>query len=477
MNRLAITCLMMEMALVAFSSCARTRPVFNRNQVRPPVKASAQVAAEALTPSFSQSDSNGVESAPDFPAAETLLALVEAANALTLAEIEKLALANNPTLLQAQSRIDVHKGTRIQAGLRPNPRVGYQHNEAGNNGRGGQQGMYVAQEFIRGGKRELEQRAAAHAMQAAEYRKSAQRYRVKTAVRTAFYDVLIAQQTIALAEELLRMSQQGIETTGALLSGGQATRVDLLQARVEKYHAEIVAEQSRNRYLADWERMVAVIGMPGLIPTKLVGSLVIEDNQLDRERVLQGILMTSPELTAAHYQVDRARIAVERMRVDPIPDVDLQTGVQYDYSTNNTIANIQIEMPWAVRNYNQGNVMKAQAAFISAQREVERVELDLRRRFAMTFERYANATTQVDRYQESILPAAKESLELLSEVYRTEGRIDFVRLLIAQKTNFQAQMDYLGALRDWWSARLEIDGLLLTDGLARPVGGASGQNN
>ena len=203
------------------------------------------------------------------------------------------------------------------------------------------------------------------------------------------------------------MSQQGIETTGALLSGGQATRVDLLQARVEKYHAEIVAEQARNRYLADWERMIAVIGMPDLIPTKLVGSLVIEDNQLDRERVLQGILMTSPELTAAHYQVDRARIAVERMRVEPIPDVDLQTGVQYDYSTNNTIANIQIEMPWAVRNYNQGNVMKAQAAFISSQREVERVELDLRRRFAMTFERYANATTQVDRYQASILPLPK----------------------------------------------------------------------
>jgi len=46
-------------------------------------------------------------------------------------------------------------------------------------------------------------------------------------------------------------------------------------------------------------------------------------------------------------------------------------------------------------------------------------------------------------------------------------------LLIAQKTNFQAQMDYLGALRDWWSARLEIDGLLLTDGLAIPVDGVT----
>ena len=475
MNRLAITCLMTEMALVAFSACARSRPVFEPSYAEPPVQISRQVAAPTVAPPLLPPDANAAESAPALPAAETLLALVEAANALTLEEIEKLALANNPTLLQAQAHINGHKGTRTQAGLRPNPRIGYQHNEAGNNGRGGQQGMYVAQEFIRGGKRELEQRAATHAVQAAEYRKSAQQYRVKTAVRTAFYDVLIAQQTIALAEELLRMSQQAIETTEALLRGGQVTRVDLLQARVEKYHAEIASERARNRYLADWERLVSVVGVPDLVPTKLVGSLVIEDNQLDRERILQNILLTSPELTAAHYQVDRARIVVERMRVEPVPDVDVQTGVQFDYSTNNTIANVQIEMPWAVRNYNQGNVMKAQAAFTSAQREVERVELDLRRRFAVTFERYANATSQVDRYQASILPAAKESLKLLSDAYRTEGRIDFVRLLFAQKTNFQAQMDYLGALRDWWSARLQIDGLLLTDGLASPVSGVKGQ--
>ena len=103
------------------------------------------MAAEALTPSFSQSGANVVESAPDFPAAETLLALVEAANALTLAEIEKLALANNLRYCRPRRVSICTRVPATQAGLHPNPRVGYQHNEAGNNGRGGQQGMYVAQ--------------------------------------------------------------------------------------------------------------------------------------------------------------------------------------------------------------------------------------------------------------------------------------------------------------------------------------------
>ena len=139
MNRLAITCLVMEMALVVFSSCARRRPVFDRNHVSQPVKSSTQLAANAFDRSLSPPADHAAASNPDLPEAETLLALVEAANALTLEEAETLALANNPTLLQAQASIDVHKGTRTQAGLRPNPRVGYQHNEAGNNGRGGQQ--------------------------------------------------------------------------------------------------------------------------------------------------------------------------------------------------------------------------------------------------------------------------------------------------------------------------------------------------
>ena len=57
--------------------------------------------------------------------------------------------------------------------------------------------------------------------------------------------------------------------------------------------------------------MISVIGIPDLVPAKLVGSLVIEEIELDRERVRQGILLTSPELTSAHHQVDRAQLALE----------------------------------------------------------------------------------------------------------------------------------------------------------------------
>lgn len=44
--------------------------------------------------------------------------------ALTLADLEAIALCNNPTLRQAAAAIEVQRGQYLQSGLYPNPQVG-----------------------------------------------------------------------------------------------------------------------------------------------------------------------------------------------------------------------------------------------------------------------------------------------------------------------------------------------------------------
>src|SRR5262245_34991504 len=44
---------------------------------------------------------------------------------LTLADLERMALQANPTLAEAQAAIRAAEGRRVQAGLWPNPVVGY----------------------------------------------------------------------------------------------------------------------------------------------------------------------------------------------------------------------------------------------------------------------------------------------------------------------------------------------------------------
>ena len=72
---------------------------------------------------------------------------------LTLAELEEMAVNNNPTLAQAAAEIRAATARRLQSGLYPNPTVGYQGEQirAGNQ-RGGEQGFFVSQDLVLGGK-------------------------------------------------------------------------------------------------------------------------------------------------------------------------------------------------------------------------------------------------------------------------------------------------------------------------------------
>lgn len=73
--------------------------------------------------------------------------------ALRLEDLEQMGLANNPTLRQADAEVRATQGRQRQAGLYPNPTVGYQGEQIrGGSFRGGEQGAFVQQDIVLGGK-------------------------------------------------------------------------------------------------------------------------------------------------------------------------------------------------------------------------------------------------------------------------------------------------------------------------------------
>ena len=88
----------------------------------------------------------------NLPAPE-LLKDVAARPAMALADFEALADANNPTLKQANALVRRSQEQARQAGLYPNPSVGYQGEEIrGGSFGGGEQGGFVQQTIVLGGK-------------------------------------------------------------------------------------------------------------------------------------------------------------------------------------------------------------------------------------------------------------------------------------------------------------------------------------
>lgn len=391
-----------------------------------------------------------------------------AGSGYTLAHIEEMALANNPSLQQAAARVSASYGRRVQAGLKPNPVVGYSGQEIGSDGTAGQQGAFVSQEFVRGNKLGLSQNVAGWDAQRLGWEAEAQKFRVLTSVRQGFYEVLIAQKQVELSENIVKTSEAGASTAEKLLQAKEGNRVDFLQARVEAQNAGILLAKSKNRYQAAWTRLATNLGTPRMTPVGLTGEIESPPQELNPDEALSQVLLNSPELAAARAKIARAQAAVDRARVEPIPNLEIQAGVQYDYSVNEPMGMLQIGLPIPVHNRNQGNIAAAECELVAAHREVERVQLNLENRLASVLERYRNAQAQIERFRNVILPNVKESLDLVTIGYR-EQQIDYLRYLTAQRTNFQTNIDYLAALQEWWSARLEIEGALLVDGLSAPA--------
>jgi outer membrane protein, heavy metal efflux system len=383
---------------------------------------------------------------------------------ITLDELQQIALANNPTLSQAGARVRALQGKQVQVGLYPNPVIGYIGDEMGNEGTAGQQGGFLKQEIVTNGKRGLSRSTVGHEINQAEYTMQVQRWRILNDVSAGGYEVLVAQRTVELDDQLVRIGEAGMKAAENMMKAKEVSRVDLLQARVEANSAKLQLDNARNQYMAAWRKLAVIIGMPDLGPKSLEDELEQELPPLTWNESLTRLMAESPELAQARAGLERARCNLARECAERIPNVDLEGGVRYNNASRDPVATFQIGVPLQLYNRNQGNIAKAQAELSASGSEVRRVELELQARLTETYQRYTSASQQVQRYVKDILPDAKQSLEIVRIGYE-QGEFGYLELLTAQRTYFRVNLAYVESLREYWINRVRIEGMLMTGGL------------
>jgi len=387
-------------------------------------------------------------------------------DALTLEQLERIALRYNPTLAQAAMAVRAAQGECVQAGLYPNPEIGYEGADVGLEDTSGQQGAVFGQEFVTAGKLRLGRNVAGHELQQARRGRQIQRLKVLNDVRIAYYEVLVAQRTIHVNQQLLNIGEEALKVTQKLRDAQELSEANVLQARIEARTASVSLHIARNRHTAAWRKLVNLLGRPRMEAAPLDGDVEEELPQLDWEGTLNNIWSQSPELAQAWAGVRRAECNVRLQCAERIPNISVGVGTKWDTPAGETLADVGVGIAIPIFDRNQGNITKAQAELIDAKNEVRRVELDLRDRLASAFEEYDSARQTVATYRASILPDAKKSQDMIIAHY--PDQFDYLTLLTAQRTYFAVSLEYLDALGQTWSKCIEIDGMLLTGGLEAP---------
>jgi cobalt-zinc-cadmium efflux system outer membrane protein len=247
---------------------------------------------------------------------------------VTLEELQQMALQNNPTFRQSAANIQAAEGRKKQSGLYPNPTVGYQGEQIrGGSFHGGEQGVFVQQDIVMGGKLGLNRKIFDQELRQAETEADEQKVRVVTNVRMSYIQALAAQQTLELRQNLSKLADDAVETSHQLANVGQADAPDMLESEVEAQQAQLavtMAEQNQQRV---WKALAAVVGNPRLPLIKLEGKL--EDTPtVNADELVEKIVNESPAVRIAELGVKRAEAALARAKREPIPDLQLRGGMQ-----------------------------------------------------------------------------------------------------------------------------------------------------
>jgi cobalt-zinc-cadmium efflux system outer membrane protein len=391
---------------------------------------------------------------------------------LTIEQLEEIALAHNPTLAQSIAAIEQERGNLIQAGLYPNPQVGYVRSDPSKAGEARTDGVFLGQEIVTAHK--LEKAQAVESLEVAKLQRDfdAQRMRVLNDVRARYFEVLGAQQALSLAEELSKLAEDGVKTTEKLLDSRLATRADLLEAKLQLESVRVSLDEARHRYQAAWLQMATIMGVPDWPAVSISGSLEGELTALNWDQRWQELLANSPQLQSAEAEIERSRADLIQQQALAVPNLNLQTVVHYDRNDQFLSATELLSVPLPVFNRNQGNIYRAVHAIHAAEAERDRVKLALRDQLSDSFRRYEDARLRVERFQHVVLKDAKEDLDLITRGYEV-GEYPALRVLLARRTYFQSRVGYVESLTELHKVYVEIEGLQLSGGLNPTAAGAA----
>lgn len=382
---------------------------------------------------------------------------------ITMADALSLALNRNPSLAGFSAEIRARDGAALQAGLRPNPELGVElENFGGNNSlrgfKGAETTIAYSQLVERGGKRKNRRLVATLDRSLAEWDYQSKKLDVLAATAKAFFEVLIAQQQVALNDELLKLAEQTTTAVTEKVDAGKVSPVEKSRAQIELAAAQIETNKAIRELEAARRRLASFWGADRAEFGQLIGQLN-NVSVLPAEESLKEHLSNNPDLARWSTEIERSKATLSLARSEAKPNLTWSAGVRNSRETNENAFLIGVSMPLASSNRNQGGVSEARARIDKAHSEHQAAKISLETALSDVWQNLSAAYTEAVALRDEILPGAQSTYEATELGYR-EGKLDFLQMLDAQRTLFTVKRQYLLSLGAYHLANTDMERLV-----------------
>jgi cobalt-zinc-cadmium efflux system outer membrane protein len=384
---------------------------------------------------------------------------------MTLAEVGNMATYNHPGVQQARRQAEALRGTWVQAGLKPNPSVGYSAEDM-TSGHAGTQGVTFSQPITPRHKLDARQAAINREYQAALQTYQIQHQKAINDAMLTAYRIAFNYRKCLILEELSQLSQEALRAGGALLQAGEIGRAAFLDIKIQSDRTQIALRDAKIAYQTACEELAILLTLPeeGLI--EITDPVDLFSPELNGVISLAEIQAISPELRQAYSEVEAVKARLKQECAEAGIDFDTNARIAYNTETKQSEFSAGVAIPLRIFNRNQGNIQRVRSELAASYRNVERLERLIAQKYKKQRGEYQIARNRAISYKE-ILSETHESLRLALDAY-SRGESGSLELLEANRTFSTVQIEYLDSLNAMMEAHVLLQGAMLSGGLEKP---------
>lgn len=382
---------------------------------------------------------------------------IEPTGSVKLIDALNLSLSANPELSVALREREATDGVRVQAATRLNPSISTSIQDTRRENR--QTSLQLNQEIELGNKREARMEVAEAIYKKAGAELDSKKAEIHANVVNAFYGVLAAQERLKLSQSSLEVATQALDASTKRVKAGKSSPVEETKSKIAQSSAKIELSQATSQLKSARKRLSVLWGSSDPVYERVDGDVEYIPATASLNE-LSKLIANAPAITIAKLEI-KARDGITKVeRSKATPNITLSAGVVNNQELggiNQALLGLSVPIP--VFDRNQGNLQEAVSRQYKAQDELVALKAQLVADLSFQYERLNAARQTSESIRSEILPGSQSAFDAATKGFQA-GKFNFLDVLDAQRTWFQAKTQYIQSLLDAHQAIAEIERIL-----------------
>jgi outer membrane protein TolC len=384
--------------------------------------------------------------------------------ALTLKEVERIALAENPEIAVAARRVAIAEAHVPAAGSLDDPIAMYRgwgvplekpwdYNAA--------QNMFSVSQTLPGaGKRGLRASVAESDVDVAKAQLEQVRLEVRVRVHKAFDDLLLAQDELRIHDQHVDIARQAIEAARIKYAVGKVSQQDILKAQVTLTGlAEHMIRFDRDADLAR-ARLNTLLGRDPAAPLNVQGDYAVLVALPAAQTLEDQALQSRPDLVAAREAAERSHKEQALAKRAFLPDFTISAGYMLMQPSQNMRNAYMVEgsmnLPWLNHRKHDAEIREATATATEQDAELAELRNSAFGQIQEVLVEARAAQQLAHMYHDQLRPQAETTLQASVIAYEND-KTDFLDLLDSQMTVVDVDLDWFQAVADFDSRLADLE--------------------